>query len=502
MSDARKRRKGSPQRPKPGRGSAPARRRRARGRGPLVAFGVLFVLLLLGSMLFGGIGQADVPDDAVAVVEDTPGGTTEITREEFDRALEQVAANERIREVPEEGTDEYKRLAEAAMQQLINTAWVTGEAEEQGVSVSDRDVQAELDAIIQQFGCSPDDAPEDCEELQRRLNQFKLTLPEVEQQILTGLLGQELEREIKQDAARPTDEQIEDYYEAFKSQFAVLETRDVRLVLNSDKAKVEEAKTQLEEDSSKAAWERIAKEFSTDTSKSQGGLREGLTEGLVEEPLNKEIFEAEIGEIVGPVKTPLGYYVFELLKIIPAHTTGLDDCAVAGGTPGQCPTVRDELRTQLKQQLDAQARDQFINAYGSRWTARTVCADGFLFERCDNAGGENDFASRQEERQLEQQRSQRAPVLASQSAWPKPPNTLSPPLGAVGPSGTQIICYLANPAEGQPDPLSGPAPPQRPHPPGDLDAKPRQTPGQVDSETCGLPSPLGLTGSLPGAGGP
>ena len=489
MSDARKRRKGRPQPPKPGAGARPAGRRRTRGRGPLVAFGVLFALLLIGSMIFGGIGQAGVPDDAVAVIEDTPGGTTVITREEFDRALEQVAANERIRELPEEGSDDYKRLAEAAMQQLINTAWVEGEAEEQGVSVSDRDVQAEIDAIIQQFGCSPEEPPEQCDELQRRLKQFKLTLPEVEDQIRTGLLGQELEREITQDAPRPTEAQIEDYYETFKSQFELPETRDVRLVLNPDKAKVEEAQAQLEEDSSKKAWRNVAREFSTDTSKGQGGLREGLTEGLVEEPLNTEIFDAEEGEIVGPVKTPLGWYVFELINVKPARTQTLEE-------------VQGQLRTQLKQQIDAQARDQFINAYGSRWTARTDCADGFLFERCDNANGENDFAGRQEARQLAREGEDKAPVLAAQTAWPKPPDTLSPPLGAVGPSGTQVICHLVTPAEGQPDPLTGPAPPQRPHPPGDLDLDPRPTPGQIDSETCGIPGPLGLTGSLPGAGAP
>ena len=490
MTDARKRRKGSPQPPKPGRGSRPSGRRRARGKGPLVGFGAVFVLLLIGSMIFGGIGQAGVPDDAVAVVEETPGGTTVITRDEFDRALEQVAANERIREVPEEGTEEYTRLAEAAMQQLINTAWVAGEAAEQDVDVSDRDVDAEIAAIIQQFGCSPDAPPDDCEELQRRLEQFKLTLPEVEEQVRTGLLGQELESEILKNAPRPTDEQIEDYYETFKSQFELPETRDVRLILNSDRAKVEEAQELLEEDSSEASWNEVAREFSTDTSKTQGGLREGLSEGLVEEPLNTQIFDAEMGEIVGPVKTPLGFYAFEVVKVQPARTQTLEE-------------VQQQLRTQLKQQSDAEAREQFIDDYGSRWTARTFCADDFLFERCDNANGENDFAGRQEQRQQEREEEGVAAALRGKTAWPKPPNTLTPPLGAVGPAGTQIICYLADPAEGQPDPLTGTAAAQGPHPPGEDESLAAQpTPGQVPSTTCGAVNPLGLTGSLPGAGGP
>lgn len=488
MTDARKRRKGRPQGPKPGTGSVSAGRRRSRGRGPLIGFALFFVLLLLGSALFGGIGQADVPDGAVAIIEDTPGGDTVITREEFDRALAQVAANERIPELPKEGSDDYKRLAEAAMQQLINTAWVLGEASEQDVDVSDREVDAEIGQIISQFGCPPEGDPAECEQLQRRLEQFELTLPEVRDQVETGLLGQELERDILQGADPPSDEQVEDYYETFNAQFALPETRNVRLVLNADRAKVLEAKGQLESDSSDEAWQRIAREFSTDTSKSQGGLREGLSEGLVEEPLNTEIFEAEMGEIVGPVRTPLGFYVFELDKIEPARTQTLGE-------------VEDQLKTQLKQQLDTETKEQFLADYESRWTARTVCAEDFLFERCDNAGGENVFAGSQERRQQAQDGKDKAPVLADQTTWPKPPNALTPPLGAIGPAGTQIICYLVTPAEGQPDPLTGTAAPQRPHPPGDLEET-DQTPGQQESKLCGPPLDLGLTGSLPGAGAP
>jgi parvulin-like peptidyl-prolyl isomerase len=483
-----------PKKSRRGRAAASAHRRppaakpRGRSRLPLIGFGVLFVALIIGSMIFGGIGQADVPDGAVAVVEDTPGGTTVITQEEFDRALAQVAANERIPQMPKKGTDDYKRLAEAAMQQLINTAWVLGEAEEQGVEVSDREVDAEIDKIISQFGCKPDEDPADCDVLQQRLKQFELTLPDVREQVETGLLGQELEREILRGADPPTDAQIEDYYETFKSQFELPETRDVRLVLNQDRAKAVEAKEQLESDSSDESWSKVAREFSTDTSKNQGGLREGLSEGLVEEPLNTEIFDAEMGEIVGPVRTPLGYYVFELEKVEPARTQTLDE-------------VQGQLKTQLKQQLDAETKEQFIDDYGSRWTARTVCAEGYLFERCDNAAGQNDFAGSQERRQQAKEAKDKAPIMVDQKIWPKPPNTLTPPLGGVGPAGTQIICYLVTPAEGQPDPLTGTAGPQRPHPPGDLEEQ-SQTPGQVDSKLCGPPLDLGLTGSLPGAGAP
>ena len=49
-----------------------------------------------------------------------------------------------------------------------------------------------------------------------------------------------------------------------RSQFTHPETRDVRLVLNKDKAKVEQAKAALEKDDSAQSWKKVAKQYSTD----------------------------------------------------------------------------------------------------------------------------------------------------------------------------------------------------------------------------------------------
>jgi parvulin-like peptidyl-prolyl isomerase len=477
-------------------------RSRDRGRGPLVVFGILFLLLLLGSMYYGGVGQAGVPDDAVAVVEGSPDGT--ITREEFDRALAQVAAQQGGGKVPKVGTESYKQLAGAVMQQLIINAWIFGEAEDRGIDVH-RQVDQQIDRYLVQFGCSPDKSPEDCPEFQKQLDKAKITLPELEEQIEASLLGQKLDKEFAAGAPKPTDEQIQDYYETFKAQFDLPETRDVRLILNSDRDKVLEAKRQLEEDSSKRAWGSTALSFSTDTSKTTGGLREGLTEGLVEEPLNTQIFDADIGEIVGPVKTPLGYYVFEVIKVHTPRTQTLDE-------------VKGQLRQQLKPQIEDLFKSEARASFFTEWSSRTSCAEGFspgtdidptpdrvsVFLFCDNADGKNDFATRADKRTQAKSDTGVAAALRGRVAWPKPPNTLTPPFGAVGSTGTKIICALVQPAQGQPDPLTGLAPPQRPHPPGDdIDSGPdNATPGQVDSAMCGPVNQLGLTGTLPGAGAP
>ncbi len=81
-------------------------------------------------------------------------------------------------------------------------------------------------------------------------------------------------------------------------QFAVL---PARVRKPKDKAKVEQAKSALAKDSSVLNWSKVAKKYSTDpTSKGNGGLRPGLTNGLIEEPLNSAIFSAPQVVVVVP----------------------------------------------------------------------------------------------------------------------------------------------------------------------------------------------------------
>src|SRR5215210_5760777 len=73
---------------------------------------VLGVLLVVAFAAFAsGLSDPEVPDDAIAVVEDVDNGT--ITNKEFDSALEQVAASQGG-EVPKQSDPTYQQYADAA----------------------------------------------------------------------------------------------------------------------------------------------------------------------------------------------------------------------------------------------------------------------------------------------------------------------------------------------------------------------------------------------------
>lgn len=334
----------------------------------LVVFGVAFVALFAGFAVAQGIGQPSIPSDAIAVVEDAAPDTSPITKEQFDRALMQTAARSGLKDVPKPSSKQYSDIKDAAIGDLLDTVWIQSQAAEQGISVTGKQIADELAKVKKQnFRTEA--------EYQQFIKRSGYNQEEINLRVELQLLSTAIQKRVGEDAPKVSEGEVQDYYDAAKSQFEVPETRDVRLILNRDKAMVEQAKAALEADDSPANWDKVAKQYSTDpSSKDNGGLRQGLTEGLVEEPLNGDVFGADTGTVEGPVKTQLGYYVFEVEKIAPASAQPFDQ-------------VKAQIRSQLEQQAQQNAFSAFVTSYGSKWQSRTFCASGYTINRCDNFKG-------------------------------------------------------------------------------------------------------------------
>ena len=339
-------------------------------KGPQRTAAILFAALLAGVIVLiaatSGIGKPGLPsDDTVAFVEDAPDG--EITEEEFDLAIEQAAARQQT-PVPEPGTPQYDLLQETAMADLLLSRWVAGEAEEKGIEVTDREVEQELQTIIDdQFGGQ--------QQFERFLKESKFSDEDANERVRLQLLSQRIQEDVL--GTEPPDvpqEDIEDYYQQNIEQFQVPENRDVRTVLNPDEAKAQQAFDELSQDDSPASWKRVAKELSTDEATStRGGLRSGVVEGQNEPQIDEVIFSSDEGELVGPIQSDAGYYVVQVQKVESASTQELDE----------------QTSRQIEQTLASQTQQETANAYQAdfltKWRARTACAEDFAIDRCGDA---------------------------------------------------------------------------------------------------------------------
>ena len=336
---------------------------------PLIVFGAAVILLFVCFAIAEGLGDPNIPGDDVAIVQDAPSGLGHITKADFDRAFLQATSTAGFKKPPRPGTTKYEQVKQSAISNLLDRVWIQGQAADMGITTTPREVTGLLNAVISRS--FPSRAA-----FEKFRNQSHFSQQEIEERIRLQLLSNKIQQQITKSVPDVTPSQVEAFYNSAKAQFQQPATRDVRLILNKDKAKVEQAKAALEKDTSTASWKKVAAQFSTDpSSKNNGGLRPGLTQGLLEQPLDSDVFNAPKGKLEGPVRTPLGYYLFEVEKANPAHALPLDRTIVA------------QIRSQLLQQAQQNAVSQFVTNYYSKWTARTFCAGGYVISRCNNFRG-------------------------------------------------------------------------------------------------------------------
>ena len=110
----------------------------------LIIFGALLVLLFVYVAIAKGIGNPSVPSGDVALVEDVPDGKGDISQKDYDRAFLQTWKRSGLQAAPEPDNAQFAEIREAAINDLLDQAWLTGEAAELGATASDREVQNEF----------------------------------------------------------------------------------------------------------------------------------------------------------------------------------------------------------------------------------------------------------------------------------------------------------------------------------------------------------------------
>jgi parvulin-like peptidyl-prolyl isomerase len=333
----------------------------------LILFGALFVLLFAGYAIAEGLKGPSVPSGDVVHVSDVPEEFSNVSKEQLDRSIDRLDSGKKA---TEPGSKKYEELQSEAMTELIEGIWLRGEAEELGLTVTDKQVADELETIKKQN--FPTKAAFD-----KFLEESKFTPEEVNGLVELQILGREIQEVINAQAPPPSSSAVEAYYEAEKeTQFTTKESRDVRTVINKDKAKVEAAKDLLEKDSSPAGWKKAAAQYSIDpTSKKKGGLQEGISEEFVEGPLRAAIFDSATGELVGPVKFQENYILVEVVKLNPEKVQSLAE-------------AKAQIESTLSQETQQEFFAEFAGQYREKWTGRTVCADGYEIAQCSNFVGD------------------------------------------------------------------------------------------------------------------
>jgi foldase protein PrsA len=183
-----------------------------------------------------------------------------------------------------------------------------------------------------------------------------------------NLLSAKIQQKVAKEAAKkPSQKEISSYYQQHKSQYGQPEKRDLLIILTKTQAQAEAAKREI---SSGKSFQSVAKSKSIDpSSKSTGGSLPGVVKGQEQKAFDQAIFAAKANALAGPVKTPFGYYLFEVKAI---HA------------PNQQPLA--QVQSSIAQAITAEKQQnsvgEFVKNFRKKWTARTECRSQYTVMDC------------------------------------------------------------------------------------------------------------------------
>jgi len=161
-----------------------------------------------------------------------------------------------------------------------------------------------------------------------------------------------------------SEKEVKEYYEKNKEKYKEPEARHIKHILiyfskDADNATQESAFKKANEIREKllkgANFEELAKMYSDDTgSKEKGGDLGIIRKGQTIPEFEKEIFKLKVGEISTPIKSPYGYHIVKVEKIIPERIPSFDEVK---------NVVEEDYRQKKEEELIAQILQNLYKTY-------------------------------------------------------------------------------------------------------------------------------------------
>jgi parvulin-like peptidyl-prolyl isomerase len=251
----------------------------------------------------------------------------------------------------------FTSLSSQVLDFLIKAYWYQADASKMGIKVTDAQVQKAFDTAKKaQFPTASG------------YNTFLSQTGQTTEDVLFRFrINEILQKLAAKHTTSVTPAAIKAFYESHLSQFGSQETRNMKIVLAKNAADANAAKKALE---SGQSWATVVKKYSTDpTTKSTGGVLNGVNKQQEDAALSNAAFSAAVNKLEGPVKGQFGYYVFDVTKITPSTQQSLAQATAL-------------IKQQLTSQSQTSAQTAVDNKAKKDWLSQTTCRSAYAMADC------------------------------------------------------------------------------------------------------------------------
>jgi hypothetical protein len=254
----------------------------------------------------------------------------------------------------------YELLRRRTLSFLISANWLIDQAAAEGRGVSNQAVEQRFKRMLQES------YPGGEAEFKQSLVESEQTVADVRFKLRVALAAGRVRDRISASEAPVTTSRIASYFVSHRRQFVAPEERKIAIVERYTKPEAIKARHEIE------AGKRIDQ---------LGPLFESWksTAGV-----QRIIFQARPHTLVGPVKLPASWSVFEVVHVTPA-------------TPETLAKVTGRIRGRLLAAQRTRSLASFVDTWTATWAPKTSCKAGVVVPQCREfkgtrtSQGENPF---------------------------------------------------------------------------------------------------------------
>lgn len=248
-----------------------------------------------------------------------------VTRTQYERRLRDMFADI-DRSAPAGRTAELKETARKTLvNEMISELLIKDRADRLGITVTDPELKEAVNRLKQQYGITTD------EQFEESLRSSGLTRSDMEARLRDTLITNKVFGKELRSREQLSDSELRDRYNREKDSFRLPERAHLReiVVLKPETGSIEEARTRATEVAAAARkpgtdFATLASTMSDSGTKDKGGDLGEVAKGDLMADLDKAVFNAPQGSILGPIETKSAWHVMKVEQRLPSEVPAFE----------------------------------------------------------------------------------------------------------------------------------------------------------------------------------
>jgi parvulin-like peptidyl-prolyl isomerase len=284
-----------------------------------------------------------------------------VTRTQYERRLRDAFADIEQRERPENAAAARQRVRENLVNDLISELLIRDRADRLGITISDAEIKDAMNRLKQQYNITTD------EQFENSLRESGLTRADMEARLRESLVTNKVFSRELRNRSDLTDPELRERYNREKEQYRLPERarlRELVILKPEGETKLAEARqraTEVAEAARKAGTDfaSLASTMSESGTREKGGDLGEVAKGDLVADIDKAVFNAQNGTIVGPIETKSAWHIILVEQRLPSEVPAFE-------------SVKDRLRQDASEEtfqrdyktyIDNLRKDAFIEIH-------------------------------------------------------------------------------------------------------------------------------------------